>query len=240
MAWQSVGVAGSTGITTANQTTARIILNRQAGSGADFGDVLVGIFATHNGTTANNVDVSAVSGVADTRLNTWAKVREVQAGGVVQSAALCSLWYTRADVAMTTTDSVVVSFTSATQRDASAHLIWRFKTSGAMRVSQSTFLAVVNSSVAGSLDLSENGTEFLRFRGVGSDSTVTTFTTTAGWDSAGMVRVSGTNPMAAYGEFLVSTASTAASNPSLATSTHNQASVYATFEEINLMGAKSL
>jgi hypothetical protein len=233
MAWASVGLAGSTGNTVNNQTAITITLNGQAGSGGDVGDVLIGTFACDNASSVSDIDAGAVSGVADDALNTWTKAIEIQNGGAAaQAGAVVSLWYTKVENALTTVQTVVASLTSTATRDATAGRIWRFTNAGTVNVSQSTFVTVAT-SLSGTLDLTEAATEFLRFRGVAAETTLTAFTTTSGWNSIGMSRSGATVgvEVAAFGEYLITSATTAASACRIAAAT-DQASVYATFQEV--------
>lgn len=228
MAWASVGRAGSTGSASNNQSAQTITLNGQAGSGASTGDVLVYAIAVDNNSSVNNADEGAVTSVTDSSSNSWIKIREITAGGgASQAGATCSLWYTLVTKALTTSNTVVSNFSNNTARDNSAGIVWRFTNAGneAIGVQDSTHIVIATSS-NGSLDLNVPRGEYLRFRAVAAETTVTAFTTTAGWTTIGTTRASATGAMAVFGEFRIITGTTAASNPSISAAVDN-ASIFA-------------
>jgi hypothetical protein len=115
--------------------------------------------------------------------------------------------------------------------------VWRFTASptASIRAVDSTYVVIATSS-NGVLDLAApTPTGHLRVRAVAAETTVTAFTTTAGWTTIGTTRASATAAMAVFGEFLITSNSTAASNCSISAAADN-ASVYALFEENELTG----
>lgn len=245
MAWASVGRAGSTGNTGNNQATIDITLNGQVGTGANVSDVLIATFSCDNdSTTTSGIDPGAVSGVVDSASNNWIKAREIQnGGGLSQSGAVCSIWYTHVDNALSTAAVVTASLTNNTFRDATAGIVWRFTNgTGALSLEETTFVTLGTSS-CGSLDIDTSAkvSEHLRFRGVAAETTVTAFTTTAGWTTIGTTR-SGTAvgaEVAVFGEFLISSSANAPSNPSISAAA-DQASILCVFENADLMGDQAI
>lgn len=242
MAWASVGLAGSTGNATANSTILTITLNGQAGSGANVSDVLVFTIAVQNASSNPNVDEGAVLSVSDNGTNTknvWLKAREVtaQAAGAVggQGGAVCSVWYTHVDTALTTGNTVSAIFGSSASRDAQAGIVWRFTNgSGNAMVADSTFVTAAT-SLLGTLDITTINQEHLRFRAIGAKTTITSLTTTSGWTTIGNARASATVALGALGEFRIVSAATAASAPQLSAAT-TQASILIAFREDTPMG----
>jgi hypothetical protein len=242
MAWASVGVAASSGNVTANSTIQNLTLTGQAGSGANIGDVLVGFWCAQNASTVSGTDEAKILSVTDSAGNTWNKVREVTAaaaGSAAQGGTVCSLWYASIDRALTTSNVVTAIFGSSATNDAQCGRVWRFTRSGTVKVQGSTFL-IVTTSLAGTIDLTaRDDSELLRFRATAANSTLSAFTTTAGWASAGIVRASNTTRNLVYAEFNIVSATTAASAPSITAAT-TQASIYALFEEHFPMGDSQL
>lgn len=223
MAWASIGRAGSTGNASNNTSSVGITLNGQAGSGGDVGDVLVLAFAVDNASSVNNADETAVTSVVDSASNNWIKIREITAGGgASQAGAVCSLWYTQVSAALSTANSVTINMSNNTARDAKAGIVWRFSntTNAKIEAYDSTHIVIATSS-NGNLDLATPRGEFLRFRAVAAETTVTSFTTTAGWTTIGTTRASATGAMAIFGEFRIITGTTAASNPSISAAADN-------------------
>ncbi len=233
MAWASVGQAGSTGNGGNNQASAVITLNTQAGSGAAIGDLLVLTVAVDNSSSSDG-DEGAVTGVVDSGgVNVWSKAKEFCNGQAAsQAGATCSIWYSPIISALATNATVTASFSNNTARDAMAANVWRFTAStGTPTVADSTTLAA-DGAQPGSIDMTAPvpGTSYLRFRGIASESTLTTaLTTTSGWTTIGTTRASATAAMSYRGEFLISTATTAASDPTFGAV--DTASVYVMFNE---------
>jgi hypothetical protein len=238
MTWASVGRAGSTGNATANTTGMAITINGVVGSGAAIGDVLICAIAVDNASSVNNADNVDVTAVTDTGSNQWTKVRERTVGGAAaQAGATCSLWYSRITSALSSAAVVSASFANGATSDAKAGIVWRFTASptASIRAVDSTYVVIATSS-NGVLDLAApTPTGHLRVRAVAAETTVTAFTTTAGWTTIGTTRASATAAMAVFGEFLITSNSTAASNCSISAAADN-ASVYALFEENELTG----
>lgn len=238
MAWASVGLAGSTGNASNNQSSVAVTLTGQVGSGANVNDVLVLCVGVNNFSSVSNADEGAVTSVTDNGTNTrnvWVKAREITNGNSATTVGtVCSMWYTRVDTALTTANVVTANLSNNTARDGVTALISRFTVSGAVAVKDSTYL-IATTSGFGTIDQTETATEFLRFRAVAARSTVTSMTTTAGWTSMGSTRASATVNQAIYGEWKISSASTDNSTPKISAAVQS-ASVYVVFEEQTPMG----
>jgi hypothetical protein len=238
MAWAAAALAGTLGSSVANSTAIAVPLNTVVGTGANAGDFLLAGFATHNFSSVSNADNGDVLSVADSVGNPWVKAREVTHGGATPATTVgtvCSVWYTRTNVTMTTTAIVTATLGSSAARDARCGFVYRFTCPGGARAANSTHLIIATSS-AGSIDLAQTATEFLRVRVMAARTTLTAMTTTSGWTSLAAVRASAATPtQAIFGEYRIITASTAASSPSL-TAAGIKASVYVAFEEDELMG----
>jgi hypothetical protein len=239
MAWASVGSAGSTANATLNSSSLTVTLNDQVGSGADVSDLLVYSIGVLRATTVGNTDAGAVTAVADSKANTWVKAREIQSSGAtVAAGVVCAVWYCNVQNALTTTDTATVTFSSTASRDLQSAIVWRFSKSGATVKSNSTYRVSLVTTVLGALDLTENGTEFLRFRAscVRTTSVAHSFSTSAGWNSIGTAETASTAGVFACGEYLITSNTTAASAPIITGAANSAASIYADFEETGLMG----
>jgi hypothetical protein len=238
VAFVSVGRAASTGNATANSSTMTVTLNGQVGSGGDATDLLIFSIGSLNASTLAGInDETAVLSVTDSQGNLWEKARaSLSTSATVGGGVICDVWFTNVEKPLSTVDTAVVTFSSPAARDHNVGIMWRFTKSGAsVRPANSTYLQSA-SSLVGSMDLTQDGTEFLRFRGISCRTTLQTFTTTAGWTTIGTTRSSATAGLVMCGEFNITTATTIASNPSKAGTVSKTASVLVSFEETALMG----
>ena len=240
MAWTSVGGVGSTGNATANSTSIAVTLTGVAGSGSNVNDLLVAVVAVDNASSVSNADEGAVLSVADSGSNSWTKAREITVGGgAVQGGAVCSVWYSQTKTALTTSNTVTVTMGSSAQRDAKAMRVWRFTPSpgNTVRVADSTYLTAA-AAQPGVMDLTSPvaGQEYLRFRAIASETTLTTaLTTSAGWTSIGTARASATGAMSYRGEWIISSATTLNSTGQYS-AVPDHASIMVLFEESGPMG----
>jgi hypothetical protein len=241
MAWASVGSVGTTGNATANSTIVTVTLTGQVGSGANAGDVLIANVALRSGSSVSGVDEGRVLSVADSGGNVWQKVGErtaCNAGLASTQGVLCSMWWSHINAPLTTVNTVSATLGSSTVNDNVAMRVWRFTHGqGSVRVANSTFITTT-SSACGAIDQTQDGTEFLRFRAIGAKTTILTLTTSAGWTAVTGSRSQANSNPAALGEFIISSASTIDSAPSVAggTTATFSASIYAVFEDCQLMG----
>lgn len=234
MAWASVGRAGSTGNATNNNSSVVVTLNGQAGTGSSVGDILILCVGVNNFSSVSNADEGAVTSVTDSGSNVWVKAREITNGNAASTVGtVCSMWYSRTHTALTTSNTVTANFSNSAARDGCTAFVSRFTAPGAVTVADSTYLTNAT-SLLGTIDQTETATEFLRFRAVAARTTLTAMTTTSGWTTMGTTRSSATVNQAIFGEWIISSASTKSSAPSLAAAVAN-ASVYAVFEETPIM-----
>lgn len=240
MAWANVGLTGSTGNASNNQSTIVITLNKLAGAGANEDDILIAAFGMDNFSSVSNADEGAVTSVTDSSSNTWVKAREITNGNATSTlGTVCSVWWSRIDTAISTAGTVTANLSNNTARDGVVGLIQRFTASGGVDVAASTYLTAI-SSAQGSIDQTmPTATEYLRFRAFSARTTVTAMSTTAGWTSIGTTRGSATKTLAIFGEYRIISATTAASAPSITANVTN-ANIYVVFEENNLLATPSL
>ena len=238
MAIASVGTLGSVGSKTANQ--ASLVLTTTATLEA--GNLgVIAIAVDNNGTT--DADEGAVTGVVDSAGNTWSKAAEFTNGNAAaQAGATVSVWYKVVGTPLASGGTITASFSNSTSRDASGCHAWEF-TKGAgttIEVEGTPGTEAVDAADAGSLDVTTANIECLRFRAIaseqniGGDGTLISTNTTS-WTNitrAGTTGGSGVTNMGIGGEFIISTATNAASDPTFA-ATSDRASVYVAFKEVS-------
>jgi fibronectin-binding autotransporter adhesin len=202
---------------------------------------LVGVFAVliiavdNNQTTDG--DEGAVTSVTDSAGNTWSKAAEFCNGqGSAQAGATCSIWYSTITSQLTGASSTItVNFSNAASRDKSA-----VGGSGAFTIGAGSVVSVQGTNTLandgadpGSLNFTTPNEEFLRVRGIaGETNSTTALTNTAGFTSTDSSQTSGggaTANMAVRGEWIISTGTGAASDPTW--TAVDCASVYVAFKE---------
>lgn len=230
MAFASVGSLGTANAGTADQTS--LVLTTTATLEA--GNLGVIVIAIDNNQTTDG-DEGAVSGVVDSAGNTWTKGAEFTNGqGAAQAGSTCSVWYKRVTTQLASGGTITASFTNSTSRDASAATAWEF-TVGANVVLEGTPGTLANDGAdAGSLNVTTANVECLRIRACAAEgNTAGIATVTSTWtqftDSFG--GGGGTSGQAASAEFLISTGTGAASDPTLDNTTRDVASVYIALRE---------
>lgn len=242
MAFGSVGTV-TTGFNTGNnQASINIAVANSNLAANNVGVLVVSQLAQ---TTVASAVTDVVSTVNDSAGNQWIKVKEIQNGSATTMPGIvCSMWYTQARVGLTATSSINVTFetTFVANYDESTLSCWAFSVAGGntVRVANSTTSVADASSAAGSLDCAVGPTgSYLRFRGIAHNGTVQALTPTVGWTTIGSV-ISGalvSTCSGTAGEFLISSATTAASAPTKATTVVGFANVYAVFEEVPSIAA---
>lgn len=240
MAWIETSTGGATNCLSAsivgsNPGTTGLVatLNKQAGVGANLGDLLVVSVCGLNGTSTDGDD-NAVASVADSKSNTWVKSREWTKGaGGAGSGHFCSVWYTGVNVAaLTTTDTVTATFNDTAHRNAQCMMVHRFQRAGGLRNLESTYTVSATSTFP-AVDLTETGNELLRIRSVGAKTTSLLFSqTSGGWLFAGTTKASASIAAASalFVEYRIVSAATCQSAPKLA-STAQAAHIYTIFSE---------
>lgn len=232
MAIASVGTLGASANKTANQAST----SHNITSGANAGDAVIAVLASDNN-QATDGDENAVSGFSDPFGNYWQKAAEFTNGnGSIQAGCLCSIWFSNLTNSITNGSAITAAFNNATSRDASAMSLWSFsKAANSNLAVEGTPGTLANDAAdPGSLNVTTANIECLRFRGIAGETSATgAITTTAGWtaitgdQSAG--GASDTN-IAVRGEFIISTGTGSASDPTLGPADH--ASVYVAFKEV--------
>lgn len=232
MAIASVGTLGSANSKTANQASATLTTS----SALAAGNVGVLVVAVDNN-QATDGDEGAVTGVTDSGGNTWTKGAEFTNGnGSIQAGCVCSVWFSNSVNGVANGGTITAAFSNATSRDASAMSAWEFsKAANSNLAVEGTPGTLANDAAdPGSLNVTTANIECLRFRGIAGETSATgAITTTAGWtaitgdQSAG--GASDTN-IAVRGEFIISTVTGSASDPTLGIADH--ASVYVAFKEV--------
>jgi hypothetical protein len=232
MAFASVGSLGSGGSVTANQSTLVLTTTATLEAG-NLGVIIIGV--DNNQTTDG--DEGAVSGVVDSAGNTWVKGAEFTNGqGTAQAGATCSIWYCVVPSQLTSGGTITASFTNNTSRDASAITAWEFTLSGTVAVEGTPGTLANDGSDLASLNVTTSNIECLRIRGAAIERGADTLSAvTSGWtnitpagDSGGGANQSN---VSAVGEFIISTATGAASDPTLTTN-QDGASIYIAFKEV--------
>lgn len=231
MAWGAVGLLGNQG-STGTSTTATLTTTIPAA----VNNVVVLTAAIASQTTVNNTTSSAIRSVSDSANNDWVEARTFQATNGTRGV-ICSVWYSRLDNALSSLGTITININGASTHKAMGAFAYSVGPGVSVRAYDSTYISASTAQSPLSLDIAfPTQTEMLRFRGIGTETTLTTaLTTSAGWTNIGTTRASALAPMSYRGEYLISSATTAASNPTL-TSTSVDASVYVVFEETGLMG----
>lgn len=231
MALTAVGALGTGGGNAGNYSTFPTTTTATL-EAANIGVIII---AVDNNQTTDG-DEGGVSGVVDSAGNTWLKGAEFTNGqGTAQAGALCSVWYVQAATQLASGGTVTASFTNNTSRDAVSTTLHEFTvTAGSTIALEGTPGTLANDSAdPGSLNVTTANIECLRIRGVASEQSARTLTATASWTKFTDGAASGgagANGMCANGEFLISTATGAASDPSV--SALDCASVYIALKEV--------
>lgn len=230
MAIASVGTAGS-GISTSASSSVAATVNATLAVGR----LVVAIVAKDNIQTTDG-DPSEVTSVADTRSNVWTKAREFCNGqGGVAAGADVAIYYTVVTTQIEVADAVTANLSANVQSKAIS--LWYYSLAAGSLV-----------SVAGGADLANDGAdpgnitvgglasaEYLWVRAIATESNSTTaLTVTAGFTvMTQAVANTGTSAtsMGVRGEFIIATATTKSSDPTLFGST-DMASTMVAFSEV--------
>lgn len=236
MAIASVGSLGTAQSKTADQASA--VLTTSAALSA--GNVAVLVVAVDNNQTTDG-DEAAVTSVTDSGGNTWTKGGEFTNGqGTAQTGITCSVWFSNSNNGIANGGTITANFSNSASRDASAMSAWAFsKTAGNNLALEGTPGTLANDAAdPGSLNVTTANIQCLRFRGIAGETNATgTITPTAGWTGISGNQTAGgavTDNVAVRGEFIISTATTAASDPTLGPADH--ASLYIALKEVPVAG----
>lgn len=200
------------------------------------GELLLVFYAMDNNQTTDG-DEGAVSSITDPKGNTWTKAKEFTNGqGAAQGGATVGLWFSVLTAQMTVSDVFTLNFTNATSRDAVCVGVKGFTIGAGNTVAiEGTSATLANDAAdPGSLNVTTANIECLRVRCIGAETNSTTaLTATSSWTALPSNQTGSggaTANIAFRGEFIISTATGAASDPTF-TAVDN-ASVYVAFKEV--------
>lgn len=235
MAFSLKGAGGSANSATANQASTTLTTATTNGAA---GDLAVLRIAVDNNQTTDG-DESAVTSVSWTA-GTWVKAAEFTNGqGSAQAGATCSVWYCNLNAAFNTGGTITINFANAASRDASACALEYFTMAAGKKASvEATNTLAADGAAAGSLDATTSNIACLRIRAIASESsTATALTKTAAFTAVlGQNLTTGggsASNMGVRGEYLISTGTGQASNPTAGAGSVDHASVYVAFKEVN-------
>lgn len=233
MAFTHVGDLGTALSSGNNQASLAITTSASAAAGS----LVVLLVADDNNDTVTG-NSTAVASVADsTGLNTWNRGKEScnSPGGVVEDGSDVSIWWSQLKATIPNGGTITATFTSTANSDATAMTAKNFSLGPPLTV------VVVNGTpgavaTAGSLDVTTTNVSCLRVRAIASESNSSTvLTPTAGGWAIFTQAISGAGTSATEqgirGEWLISTATSAASSPTGGAGAGDQVSVYVAFSE---------
>lgn len=230
MAIAHVGDLG-TGLSSGNNQTSLAITT---GATAARDSLVVVLIALDNNGTADG-DGTSVSGVVDSAGHTYTRGKEYANGSPgSQAGAEIAIYWCRLKAALASGQTITASFTSSTTVDASAMTAKNFS------LTANTTLAVDGTPGGAdgqaSLDVTTANVSCLRVRGVASESSSTTaLTPTAGGWAIFTQAISGAGTsateMGVRGEWIISTATGAASAPTGGAGSVDHASAYVAWSE---------
>ena len=217
------------------------------------GDLVVVVIAVDNAGTGGG-DEGAVSGITDSGLNSWTKLRENSPVLAANAGTVCSVWYSILANAIADGGTITAAFTNSTNRDASGIIATRWTPSAGntFETEASPFNASVASAATapGSLDLTTSSIECLRIRAwsfegdiAGGEWVATIKSNSLIWQQmtlgGGSTGGSGTTNQRCGCEFFWSTGTADASSPLTGTvvSGSDFASVYVAFKEASAIAA---
>ena len=213
--WFSIGSLGSILSKSADQPSLVLTAN----AAAAVGTVVVILIAVDNAGTADG-DQGAVTGISDQAGNSWQKVGEfANANGAAQAGAVISAWFSRITSQITVGQLITASFSTPTNRDASALTAWNFgvRSSGAVSVAAVATLANDNAD-PGAMNLSLPLGEALWIRGQAhegplEDTWVKTIAYDAIFDKQGTTGGTNNTNMTVAGEFRIFNGTSNPSDP---------------------------
>lgn len=236
MAFASVGTLGTNSSASNNQST--LVLTTTAA--AEVNNLVVVAVAVDNTQTTDGAS-TAVSGVADSGSNTWTRAIGWcnGGGGVAQAGADISIWYSVIRTQINSSGTITATFTANTTSDTTAIAAWEFTcaaTTNSVSIAVEGTAGLVNNAAnAGSLNVTTANIPCLRFRAIASESNATTaLTASAGWTLIGVAAAGASVAagMGVRGEFIISTATSAASAPTGGAGTVDHASAYVALKEV--------
>jgi hypothetical protein len=238
MAFALKGAGGTVTSTTANQSTLVLTTATTAGAAGDFAVLR---YAVDNNQTTDGDEV-AVTGITDSAGNQWSKGAEFTNGQTAaQAGTTCGVWSCNLSAALAIGSTITLTFSNNTSRDASAAALEYFtKASGTYGVLEGTNppgTLAADGAAAGSLNVTTANIACLRIRAIASESsTATALTKTAAFTAVLSQAVTASGATATNqgirGEYLISTGTGQASNPTAGAGSVDHASVYVAFKEI--------
>lgn len=239
MAFADIGSLGAAGSTAADQAT--LVLTTTAV--AAVGSLIVVVIAADNRGSVDTDDVS-VSGVVDSAGNTYRKAHgyaNAQTGA--QLGASVALFYAEVTTQLASGGTITASFTTATSVDAAGMTARNFSYgSGNVIEVEATNWAATDAADPAALAATTANIECLRIRGIaGEVGNNTSLTPTASWTAwaNGNSAVTGTTAeMCARAEHIISTTTSASSNPTWVSC--DNASVYVAFKEVTPIAATDI
>jgi hypothetical protein len=174
---------------------------------------------------ATDGDFDVVADVSDSAGNTWQKAAEFTNGqGAAAAGATVAIWYTVATATLPTTGSITITFRAALT--AKAIIGHRFAKAPGTTVRVAATANRADDGVdPGLISLTGLGSrEYLFVRGIASESSTTTgLTATSGWTAiVGTVTLGGSSAtnIGARAEYLIATATSVTSDPTLFAADH--------------------
>lgn len=232
MAFASIGTLGTGSSGSNNQSSMTLTTVTNAGVP---GNLAVWILAMDNNQTTDGDEV-AVTGVTDSAGNRWTKALEFTNGqGSAQAGHLCSMWYSVLLNALPIGATLTATLSNNTSRDVSTSSAWLFSIATNTVAIEATNTLANDAADPGSLTATTANIECLRIRGIGAETnSATALTNTASWTLFSSTQVG--SPTAAgsaiRGEFIISTTTSAASDPTFVSA--DMASIYVAFKESTL------
>lgn len=226
---------------------ASLVVTTSVTAGA-VGDLCVIGYAVDNNQTTDG-DEGAVTSVTDSAGNTWVKAVEFTNGqGTAQTGATCGCWYSNLTAALAIGATITLNFSNSASRVAAAcGVLFYTMGAGSFAAIEGTPGTLANdAAAAGSLNVTTANISCIRIRLIAAESNVTTvLIKTAAFDAVIVQRIAdnaGTNltSMGLRGEYLISTATGAASAPTGGTTVSDLASVYAAFKEVHVSSSAPL
>jgi hypothetical protein len=235
MTFAHVGNIG-TALSTANNQVS-LVMTTSATAAAN--SVVVVLVAVDNSQATTGAS-TAVSGVADSAGNTYTRAigfANASAAPANQAGADISIWYSKLGTQLASGGTITATFANSALADASAMSARNFSMGAANSLAvEGTGTLANNAAAQGSLNVTTTNIECLRVRGIASESSSTTaLTPTSTWTIfTQAISGAGTSDteMGVRGEFLISTATGAASAPTGGAGAVDHASAYVAFKEV--------
>lgn len=239
MAFGDIGSLGAAGSTAADQAT--LVLTTTAT--AVVGSLIAVVIASDNRGSVDTDDES-VSGVVDSAGNTYRKAQgyaNAQTGA--QLGAAVSMWYAEVTTQLDSGDTITASFTTATSVDAAGMTAHNFSYAGGTVVEvEATNWGVTDAGDPAALTATTANIECLRIRGiageVGNNTSLTPTASWTAWENGNSATTGTTAEMCARAEHIISTTTSASSNPTWVSC--DNASVYVAFKEVTPIAATDI